>query len=157
MISCSPCPISNGIHLIKYQVTKVRNMKKDFDKWNEFQKSIDAKIEENRLFFAEGDIWWVHLGLNIGFESNGKDDEFIRPVIILKKHNKYTFLALPLTTASKTNKYKMSVGVVDGKKAFANLSQIRNLDSKRLINKVGHLESKLFLKIKEKTRQANLG
>ena len=80
----------------------------------------------------------------------------MRPVIVLKKHNKYSFLALPLTTASKTNKYRISVGIIDGKNAFANLSQIRNLDSKRLINKIGHLDMKIMRKIKEKTRRVNL-
>jgi len=131
-------------------------MNKDFDKWNKVKKEVDSKSEDGRLFFTDGDIWWVHLGLNVGFESNGKDKEFIRPVIVLKKHNKYSFLALPLTTASKINKYRISVGVIDGKSAFANLSQIRNLDSKRLINKIGHLDVKVMREIKEKTRQANL-
>ena len=132
------------------------NFSKDFDKWNKIKKEVDSKIENDRLFFADGDVWWVHLGLNVGFESNGKDEEFMRPVIVLKKHNKYSFLALPLTTASKTNKYRISVGIIDGKNAFANLSQIRNLDSKRLINKIGHLDMKIMRKIKEKTRRVNL-
>lgn len=131
-------------------------MQKDFDKWNELKKQIDAKDEDQRLFFRDAEVWWFHLGLNIGFEMNGKDDEFMRPVIIIKKYNQYSFLALPLTTAKKKNQYNMFVGNIDGKDAYTNFSQLRNIDSKRLINKVGYIEEDLFKKIREKASQINL-
>ena len=132
-------------------------MKKDFDLWNEKKKQIDVRIIEDTLFFKEAEVWWVNLGLNIGFEMNGKGDEFIRPVLIIKKYNHYSFLAVPLSTSTKINKYRVSVGVVDGKNAVANLSQLKNIDSKRLINKIGHIEHDLFKSIKEKTSRVNFG
>ena len=88
---------------------------------------------------------------------NGKGDEFIRPVLIIKKYNHYSFLAVPLSTSTKINKYRVSVGVVDGKNAVANLSQLKNIDSKRLINKIGHIEHDLFKGIKEKASRVNFG
>jgi mRNA interferase MazF len=109
------------------------------------------------LFFYQAEIWWVNLGLNIGYEMNGKGDEYMRPVIIFKKYNEYSFLALPLSTSRKTNKYRISVGVVDGKEAHGSLSQLRNIDSKRLINKVGYVEETLFNEIKKKANQVNFG
>ena len=132
-------------------------MKKDFDLWNEKKKQIDVRIIEDTLFFKEAEVWWVNLGLNIGFEMNGKGDEFIRPVLIIKKYNHYSFLAVPLSTSTKINKYRVSVGVVDGKDAVANLSQLKNIDSKRLINKIGYIEHDLFKSIKEKTSRVNFG
>jgi len=33
-------------------------MEKPFDEWNEVKKSIHTK--EERLYFREGEIWWVH-------------------------------------------------------------------------------------------------
>ncbi len=131
-------------------------MFKNFDGWNEIKKRLDAK-EEEPLFFRQGEIWWVNLGLNIGFEMNGKGGECMRPVIIIKKYNQYSFLSLPLSTSSKINYYHMPIGVVDGKKAVANLSQLRNIDSKRLINKVGHIEETLFKEITEKASHINFG
>ena len=131
-------------------------MQKDFDGWNKIKKELDGKKEEP-LFFKQGEIWWVNLGLNVGFEMNGKGEEYMRPVVILKKYNKYSFLALPLSTSQNINDYRVSIGVVDGKKAVANLSQLRNIDSRRLINKVGHVEEGLFKEIKEKTSQINFG
>jgi mRNA interferase MazF len=130
-------------------------MRKDFDGWNIKKKVIDSHI--NELFFREGEIWWVHLGLNIGFETNGKGVDFMRPVIILKKYNQYSFLALPLSTSNKINFYRIRIGIVDGKEAFANLSQMRNIDSKRLINKVGRVSIDELVLIKKKANQVNFG
>ena len=60
-------------------------MEKYFDRWNEIKKATDAADEAARLYFREGEMWWVRLGHNIGYEANGKSREFTRPVIILKK------------------------------------------------------------------------
>jgi mRNA interferase MazF len=78
-------------------------MEKDFDRWNKLKKAINASEESERVYFHEGDIWWARLGVNVGYEIDGKDRDFSRPVIVLKKYNQYSFLALPLTTASKPN------------------------------------------------------
>jgi mRNA-degrading endonuclease toxin of MazEF toxin-antitoxin module len=110
-------------------------MPKDFDRWNMIKKATDATDEAARLFYREGEIWWVRLGKNIGYELDGKSREFTRPVIILKKYNQYSFLAVPLTTAAKANPYRLPIGIVGGKQAFATLSQLRNIDSKRLCSR----------------------
>lgn len=132
-------------------------MLKDFDKWNNKKKELDIKVIEKTLFFREGEVWWVHFGLNIGFEMNGKGEEFTRPALILKKYNQFSFLAVPLSTSVNINKYRVSVGLVDNKNAVANLSQLKNIDSKRLINKIAHIEKELLLEIKEKTSRLNFG
>jgi mRNA interferase MazF len=131
-------------------------MYKDFDKWNEKKKILNAKNLNKILFFSTGEVWWISLGLNLGFEMNGKGEDFMRPAIILKKYNHYSFLALPLSTSKKSNRYCIPIGIIDGKEAIANLSQIRNIDSKRLVNKIGYIENELFRIIKEKTRRVNL-
>lgn len=130
-------------------------MHKDFDAWNKLKKCLDA--EAGRLFFKQGEIWWVYLGCNIGFELNGKAKDFMRPVIVLKKYNQYSFLALPLSTSKTVNQYRVPVGLVDGKDAVSILSQMRNIDSKRLINKVGYIEARMFSEIKKKASRVNLG
>src|SRR5262249_33753522 len=109
------------------------------------------------LYFREGEIWWAHLGVNIGYESDGKHENFARPVIVLRKYNKYSFLALPLTTSEKPNPWKLPVGFVAGKQAFAVLSQLRNIDSRRLYQKVGWIEQHQMQIIRTETLRANLG
>jgi hypothetical protein len=64
-------------------------MEKDFDHWNGIKKATDGADETTRLYFREGEVWWVRLGKNIGCETDGKSREFTRPVIILKKYNQF--------------------------------------------------------------------
>jgi hypothetical protein len=52
------------------------------------------------------------------------------------RYNKYSFLALPLTTSPKPNPSKLPVGAIAGKQAFTVLSQLRNIDSRRLYQKI---------------------
>ena len=91
-----------------------------------------------------------------------RPDEFVQNIlenndIVLKKYNQFSFLAVPLSTSTKTNKYRVSVGLIDGENATANLSQIKNIDSKRLAKKICTLEKELFESIKRKTSQVNFG
>ncbi len=129
-------------------------MQKEFDCWNIQKKAINDADE--RLYFREGEVWWVHLGANIGFEIDGKQADFSRPVLILKKYNKFSFLALPLTTNARPSPYRLFVGMIDGKASYAVLSQLRNLDSLRLINKVGTIDSALMPQIRKAASKANL-
>jgi mRNA-degrading endonuclease toxin of MazEF toxin-antitoxin module len=99
----------------------------------------------------------VRLGKNIGYETDGKSREFTRPVIILKKYNQYSFLALPLTTAPKPNSYRLPIGIVDGGQAFATNSQLRNIDSKRLVKKIVHLKGDIVAAIKKEASRVNFG
>src|SRR5437667_236634 len=72
-----------------YDAQHASRMHKDFDRWNKTKKKLNAEVEP--LYFREGEIWWVHLGVNIGYEIDGKRENFARPVIVLRKYNKYSF------------------------------------------------------------------
>jgi mRNA interferase MazF len=104
-------------------------MQKDFDRWNKLKKAINASHENERVYFHEGDIWWARVGVNIGFQIDGKHRQFARPVIVLKKYNQYSFLALPLTTAVHSNRWRVASAPL----REAILSQLRNLDSFALL------------------------
>ena len=75
----------------------------------EIKKATNAADEAARLYFREGEIWWVRLGHNIGYEADGKSREFTRPVIILKKYNQYSFLELPLPFKQRPALHAMRV------------------------------------------------
>lgn len=96
---------------------------KDFDTWNIKKQKVNTAGERN--FFKERQIWWCSLGVNIGFEEDGKGDDFIRPILLLKKFSRYAILGVPLSTTSKRGPYYRSIGVVSGHNAVALLSQIR--------------------------------
>ena len=61
-----------------------------YNKWNNIKKDISNK--ENNLIFKNREIFWLQLGCNIGFETNGKGDEFLRPILVLRKFSKDSFL-----------------------------------------------------------------
>ena len=122
-------------------------MQKNFDQWNEHKKYMH--VETERKFYHPREVWWCSLGVNVGFEEDGTGSEFERPVLILKGFSKEVCLIVPLTTSTKVNPYHVKVGIVDNREAFAIISQIRLIDTKRLSNKVGRLKEKKFEEIKK--------
>ncbi len=88
--------------------------------------------------------------MNIGFEQDGKGEEFRRPVLILKKFNKYVVLIVPLTTKiKKDNKYYLPCSLVsDTVPRMAIISQVRLIDTKRFIDKLGVMEEESFAQIR---------
>ena len=120
---------------------------KDFDEWNKNKKEIHFKNENK--FFHEREIWWCSLGTNIGFEQDGTGPTGERPVLILKGLSRLVCLIVPLTTSEKKNPYNFSLESIGGRKSFAIISQIRLIDTKRLINKIGFLDKKIFSEIRK--------
>ena len=125
-------------------------MKKDFDNWNEKKKDISNKVFSP--FYHERELWWCTLGVNIGFEQDGSELEYRRPVIILKGLSRETCLIIPLTTSSSEHKLRPSVGLIEEKNACALISQIKVIDTKRLVRKIGVLDKVIFEEIRKTTK-----
>lgn len=123
----------------------------EFNNWNEKKKK--AHNDKQRPFFHEQEVWFCSLGANIGFEQDGRGDDFLRPVLILKKFNNEIFWALPMTKNAKKGKYYHIISI-DGREPSALiLSQIRLIDAKRLAYKIGLVEMQDFVAVKEKIKQ----
>jgi hypothetical protein len=73
---------------------------KDFNNWNKLKIEIEKSKLEDSVYFYEREIWWCHLGENLGIESCGKGSKFSRPVLIIKKYNKHHCIVTPTTTRS---------------------------------------------------------
>ncbi len=123
-------------------------MQKDFDGWNRIKKKTNEDDTYSPLYH-ERQIRWCRLGANIGFEQDGTGEDFSRPVLILKGFSRNVCIVIPLTTATKENEYRVSVGAVDGTKAVAIISQIRLIDTKRLDKQITTLDKKTFLRIRK--------
>ncbi len=122
-------------------------MHKNFDQWNEVKKGVDNS--GNFPNFREREVWFVNLGLNVGYEQNGKGSNYLRPVIIFKKFNYRLFWAVPLTKNVKNHKYYFNFKI-NSKENSAILSQLRILDVKRLRYKIGYLSKKNYLLLTKK-------
>ena len=110
--------------------------KKYFDVWNEVKKETHYRTDIESFFFHEREVWWCRLGINVGFEQDGKGEYFQRPVVVLKKLNQFDMFAVPLTTNIKKNKYFIPFVGPDGVARAAITSQLRRLDIRRLTEKL---------------------
>ncbi len=109
-------------------------LKKDYQTWHKIKDEVNERPPMRR--FQEREIWWCSLGANVGFEEDGKNSLFERPVLILRKFNSELFLGIPLTSRHKEgNKYyiKLKVGGIE---RSAIISQIRAFSSRRLLRKI---------------------
>jgi hypothetical protein len=125
-------------------------MEKDYQKWTKIKTAVHN--ENPRVFFKEREIWFCHLGENIGFEQDGRGEQFLRPIIVLKKFNKELFWGIPLTKNEKVGKYYKSF-LLNGNTSTAILSQFRLTDAKRLKYKIGDIAAVDLAEIKTKIRQ----
>ncbi|MFH0804384.1 MAG: type II toxin-antitoxin system PemK/MazF family toxin [Candidatus Zambryskibacteria bacterium] len=125
-------------------------MKKDFERWHKKKEKLE-EIEQ-RPNFHEREIWFCYLGLNIGDEEDGKGDDCMRPIIIVRKFNNNIFWAIPTTRTKKEGVFYFKFHL-EKKNGFAILSQIATLDGKRLGYKIGEISKKDFFELKEKLKK----
>lgn len=92
---------------------------KDFDGWNTKKKGLESS-QARSPYIKERDIWWVSVGVNLGFEEDGKNGNYVRPILIVKKFN--------------------NVVTMGGNSVSVLISQMRVFSSKRLQNKLGELD-----------------
>jgi len=124
-------------------------MEKDFDRWNEEKKRTDSEMP--RLYTVR-EIWWCRLGVNVGTEQDGSGEKFLRPVVIMRGFGPEACLVVPLTTSSHVHPLRVAIGLVDAQEARANISQVRVVDTRRLVEKIGFLEKKAFSKLQKAAR-----
>lgn len=114
---------------------------KDYKNWHKLKSLIDSVGLEK--YFHEQEIWWCSIGANIGYEVDGKNTKFERPVLVFRKFNKGMFWGIPLTSKIKKGKFYLTFDFKDRKSTII-LSQLRILSSKRLIRKMGSLNDEIF-------------
>lgn len=121
---------------------------KRFDIWNEIKKAVEEKA---RGRFSEGDIWMANLGENIGVEEVGKGDQFLRPIIVIKKFNSEFGIGIPLSTTDKEGVHYFKFQFQQ-KTSNALLSQIKSIDAKRFKYRIGRVGKQVLEDIKTKAR-----
>jgi mRNA interferase MazF len=121
---------------------------KDYGKWHELKSYIEE--HNGPLLFAEREIWWTSIGLNLGEEQDGKNEFFERPVLILKKFSKGIFWGLPTSSQLKDNEFNFQYSPDDAENTSILLSQLRVFSSKRLIRRVLRMNETEFNEIRGK-------
>ena len=129
-------------------------MEENFDKWNQVKKNVQE--DEKTRLFKQRDIFFITMGQNIGFEQNGKGENFVRPIVILKKITNQMFIGIPLSSQLKDGDwfFKFEFNIKDKISLnIAILPQIRMFSSKRLLNKIGVMKIEDFEKMKDKIKK----
>lgn len=130
------------------------NNKEGVEKFIEWTKlKIRLHISLHEIYFREGEIWWASLGVNVGHEQDGKNENFERPILILKKFNQHVLWAVPLTSQVKEDnpyyiKYKLGENVY-----AAVISQLRLVSSKRLRRKIGMFLAEDFERVRQEIKK----
>ena len=125
---------------------------KDFDKWNELKKKIDKKNDIPDNFPKEGEVWMSNVGVNIGYEQNGSEDNFSRPMLIVKKFNNHMFWVIPLSTKQKNFDFYFNYTDPNNQKVSVILAQMKLVSVKRLKRDIYVIPDELFIQIKKKLK-----
>ncbi len=126
-------------------------MKEQYNNWNNIKKQIAN--DNITVGFKNRDIFYMNMGKNIGFEQDGKGENFVRPVVIVKGFNKNMFFGIPLSTKIKEGKFYYRFKFNKKDEAIENialLSQMRLFSTKRLLNKIGMMNIDDFENMKNK-------
>jgi len=119
---------------------------KNFLEWFSLKPKLDG-LNHKPPFFKDREIWWCHLGENIGTEISGKSASFTRPVIVLKKLSKHTALIVPTSTKIKQGTWFVYF-IHKNKEMVACLHQIKVIDYRRFQDYIGQVDTKDFSHIK---------
>lgn len=127
----------------------------NYDRWNSVKKNTEKS--NIKLGIRPIDIFWAKIGQNIGSEEYGKNKNFSRPVIVIRKLTSDLFIGIPIISTIKDNDYFHSFeynnrvnGIV---KNSAMILQVRTYSIKRLMNKAGVINKDDFIKIIEKSKK----
>ncbi len=126
-------------------------MQKDFKNWHDKKSQIDQIIK--RPFFHLREVWFCYMGINVGFEQDGKGDDFLRPVVIIRKFNNEIFWGIPLTSTIKNSKYYFPITLYNQGTGSAILSQIKLIDARRLSYKIGDISETEFSELTKKLKE----
>lgn len=133
---------------------KYDSYNKDFQEWHKVKTTINNQPPSKKPYFYEKEIWWVNVGLNVGFEEDGKGETYMRPVLILRKFNQYMFWGIPLSTTPHRGRYHHPFTIDDKKtESVAILSQLKNFDSNRLFSKQGVIKDKDYEEIQKRVSE----
>ncbi len=122
-----------------------------FDEWNQVKRKLSQK--EKIIDFYQGNIYFMSIGKNIGHEVYGKEQLFLRPVLVYKKLTKTTFLGIPLTSQKKEGSYFFQFSYKKDKVSIAMFNQMRVYDIRRSRYLSGKINKKTYKNLENKIQE----
>ncbi len=94
-----------------------------YDQWSCIKQKIENKQEI--ISFREKEIYFMSIGKNVGHEAYGKQNLFLRPILVYKKLTSTTFLGIPLTSKLKEGSYFFPFNYKENQTSTAMFNQMR--------------------------------
>ena len=116
-----------------------------FDVWNNCKKNTEANGRPN---IKEGEIWWCRIGKNIGVEQDGKNENFRRPVLVVKKYSNEIVFVVPLSSQNKVSNWYYKFSFKE-KTQVAVLNQAKPVDVKRFDQLMGTVADNTLINIRK--------
>ena len=126
---------------------------KNFDQWSK-NKQLIQELDTPKIYPKIRHIWYAKIGINIGFEADGKD-EFLRPVLVLAKIVTLYGVA-PLTSKFKEDKFHYELTSVSFKQidhSLVMLSQAKIIDKKRFQERINIISVEEYNIIQKKMKK----
>jgi mRNA interferase MazF len=130
----------------------VEDNEKDYQQWMPVKAKVHNEAARPQMF-KESDVWLCHVGDNVGFEEDGKGQKYLRPVVIVRKYNNQLCHVVPLSTTSNRGRFYFPFDSHTGKTSVAITSQLRAVDSSRLMRKIGYINPSDLVVLKKKLRE----
>lgn len=70
------------MNLLRDFLQKYKTGSTGFSAWLRVQQRLQHR---SAVKFNEREVWWCAIGVNVGYEIDGKGKDFARPVLVLKK------------------------------------------------------------------------
>lgn len=93
-----------------------------------------------------------NVGLNIGFEQNGSEDNFSHPMLIVKKFNNHMFWVIPLSTKQMPFDFYFNYTDPHNQKVLVIIAQMKLVSVKRLKQDIYVIAPMLLEQIKQKIK-----
>ncbi len=122
-------------------------MQKDFDNWNTKKKVVEKRMKPQ--YIHDGEVWMSYVGVNIGTEASGVGVEFMRPVAIIKRVRFEQVWCVPFSTKEIMDYVPVDFMYKENKN-WANILQLKTIDTGRLAYLIGNLSENDLSLIKQK-------
>lgn len=120
----------------------------EYNSWNQIKIQLSEGVVIDK-FPKEREVWMCFVGKNIGQEQNGVGEQFLRPVMVIKKFNNKIFWVIPLTSKQKKLDFYYNFTDPTGKQVAAVIAQFKLLSIQRFSRRMYEINNNEFISLKE--------
>ncbi len=126
------------------------NEEKLYNEWNKQKVLLQISEAKGQPYPKKGEVWMSFVGKNIGFEQNGAEEGFSRPVLVIKKFNNKIYWVVPLSSKQKSIDFYYNFTDPNNLMVSLILAQLRLISIKRFKRKMYDMSCGIFESVRIK-------